>query len=71
MESNNIVSTIPNYKSQLMKAEEVAKFLNVSRSFVYRLIQKGVIPSVCLGKARRVRPHDLEDFIEQNIHTQG
>ena len=31
-----------------------AKFLGVSRSFVYRLISEGVLPSVKLGKSRRV-----------------
>ncbi len=68
MEHNNLNSTLTDYRTQLMKAEEVADFLNVSLSFIYRLIQKGIIPSVYLGKSRRIRPCDLEEFIEQNIH---
>ena len=69
MKSNNIDTTLLSYKPHLLKAEEVAKYLNVSRSFVYRLIQKGIIPSVYLGKSRRVRPEDLDNFIEQNIRS--
>jgi len=55
---------------RLLKAGEVAACLNVSRSFAYHLIQTGELPTVRLGKSVRVRPQDLEAFIEQNIHSQ-
>ncbi|MFO0852416.1 MAG: helix-turn-helix domain-containing protein [Gemmataceae bacterium] len=38
----------------LERVGDAAKFLGVSRSFVYRLIQGGVLPSVKLGGSRRV-----------------
>jgi excisionase family DNA binding protein len=56
---------------RLLKPNEVADFLSISRSFAYQLLQAGAIPVVRLGKTCRVRPQDLEAFIEQNIHSQA
>jgi putative molybdopterin biosynthesis protein len=61
----------PNNKpniNRLLKPEEVAEILNISRSFAYLLMQSGQIPTVRLGKARRVRLEDLNNYIEKNIH---
>jgi excisionase family DNA binding protein len=52
--------------NRLLKAEEVPEILNISRSFAYLLMQSGQIPTVRLGKACRVRPEDLVDYIEKN-----
>jgi excisionase family DNA binding protein len=52
--------------TRLLKADEIAAILNISRSFAYQLLQTGAIPVVRLGKACRVRPQDLEAFVEQN-----
>jgi excisionase family DNA binding protein len=57
-------------KSQLeilLTGDEIAKILNVSRSFAYLLMKSGQIPTVRLGRSCRVRPQDLSDFIEQNL----
>jgi putative molybdopterin biosynthesis protein len=61
----------PNNKpniNRLLKPEEVAEILNISRSFAYLLMQSGQIPTVRLGKARRVRLEDLNNYIEKNFH---
>lgn len=50
----------------LLNANEVASCLNVSRSMVFALIQRGDLPSVRFGRCIRVRPEDLANFIEQN-----
>jgi len=55
----------------LLKADDVAAILNVSRSFAYQLLQSGAIPVVRLGKACRVRPQDLDEYIERNLSRQG
>jgi excisionase family DNA binding protein len=55
---------------RLLKPNEVADFLNISRSFAYQLLQSGEIPVVRLGKACRVRPKDLQAYVEQNLHRQ-
>jgi excisionase family DNA binding protein len=56
--------------SRLLKPDEVASFLNISRSFAYHLLEIGAIPTVRFGKACRVRPQDLDAYIERNIHNQ-
>jgi excisionase family DNA binding protein len=51
---------------KLLKGNEVADYLNVSRSQAYTLMQKGIIPTIRLGKNIRVNMEDLENFIDQN-----
>jgi excisionase family DNA binding protein len=59
------VSTI--YKDErLLKASEVARILNISRSLVYSLIQTGKIPHIRINQSVRVHQDDLNKFIEGN-----
>jgi len=53
-------------QQQLLKGEEVAKILHVSRSLAYLLMKRGDIPTVHVGNAVRVRPEDLERYINNN-----
>jgi excisionase family DNA binding protein len=50
---------------RLLKTDEVADILQVSRSFAYQLMQRGEIPSVRIGNAVRVRPEDLQNYISE------
>ena len=43
----------------LERVSETARFLGVRRSHVYRLIQEGILPSVKIGKSRRVPVREL------------
>ena len=52
---------------RLLKAEEVAELLNISRSFAYLLMQSGQLSTVRIGRACRVRSQDLAGYIERNI----
>ena len=54
-------------EERLLKAPEVAKILNLSRAFVYQLMQTGELPTVRLHRSVRVRPSDLEALIQSNI----
>ncbi|MCW5856189.1 MAG: helix-turn-helix domain-containing protein [Anaerolineales bacterium] len=54
-------------KARLLRAREVAKILNVSQALAYRLMQMGEIPCVRIGTAVRVRPKDLDAYIEANL----
>ncbi len=54
---------------KLLKGNEVAHLLNISRSRAYILMQTGVIPTVRIGKSRRVRPQDLNAFIEHHVYS--
>ena len=53
--------------AKLLKAEEVAELLSVSRAFAYSLMQSGQLPTVHLGRSVRVRLEDLEAFIQLNL----
>ena len=54
---------------KLLKAIEVAEILNISKSMAYRLMQTQVLPTVSIGKAKRVRPQDLDTYIQQNLSS--
>ncbi|MQC26898.1 MAG: DNA-binding protein [Chloroflexi bacterium] len=54
-------------KTRLLRASDVAKILNISLALAYRLLQLGEIPCVRIGTAVRVRPEDLESYIEANL----
>jgi excisionase family DNA binding protein len=47
----------------LLTVEEAAACLCVGRTYMFDLIAKGVVPSVRLGKLRRIRPEDLERYV--------
>jgi len=56
---------------KLLKATEVAKILNVSRALAYRLMQRGDIPVIRVNHAVRVKPVDLQAFIDNNRIGEG
>ena len=49
--------------NHLLKAVDVAKRLNISRSLAYQLMQSGEIPTVRIRKLVRVYEPDLENYI--------
>jgi putative molybdopterin biosynthesis protein len=53
--------------NKLLKADEVASILDVSKSFVYQLIRTGQLQAVRIGTAVRVRPEDLDAFVQANL----
>jgi excisionase family DNA binding protein len=56
-----------NLEERLLRATEVANMLNISRAFAYRLMQQGKIRTVVIAKSRRVRPADLQEYIERSL----
>ena len=52
--------------TKLLRAEEAASIMDVSKSLVYRLIRTGELPAVRFGTAVRIKPEDLNAFIEAN-----
>ena len=52
-----------NPQKRLLKAEEVAKYLRISKSGAYHLMRTGEIPVVRIGKVVRVREEDIESFV--------
>jgi excisionase family DNA binding protein len=53
----------------LLTAKQVADILNISKSKAYQFMQLGEIPTVRIGKSRRVRPEDLIKYIENNTYS--
>jgi len=49
--------------------DEVAELLCVSRYTVYRLIEQGNLPTVRIGRLRRVRRVDLERWMEEHLSS--
>jgi len=60
---------------RLLKSDEVAEILKISRAMAYKLMQRGEIPTIRIGSAVRVRVEDLEKYVtqkaEQNVPFYG
>ncbi len=52
-------------EDRLLKSDEVAEKLCVSRSFAYQLMKRGEIKTVRIGRTVRVRQQDLNEYIEK------
>jgi putative molybdopterin biosynthesis protein len=50
---------------RLLKSDQLAAILQVSKAQVYVLLKRGEIPSVRIGKNVRVRLEDLERYINE------
>ena len=61
--SNNSIERL----EPLLRGNDVARLLNISRSKAYAMIQSGEIASVRLGGSVRVRPSDLLAFISERV----
>jgi len=55
----------PSDAAILLTAEQAARLLNVSRSRIYEWIQSGELPSVTLGRSRRITRSALERFVAE------
>jgi excisionase family DNA binding protein len=69
MAFSHIINLIGEYlmEARLLKSDEVAETLQVSRSMAYALMKRGDIPTVHIGTSVRVRPEDLEKYIQNNV----
>jgi excisionase family DNA binding protein len=54
----------------LMKIEDAAQQLQVSKSSVRRLITNGELPAVRIGKSVRIRSDDWDQFMKK-LMTEG
>ena len=51
---------------QLLSVQEVCQQLGMGKSWVYRRLRSGEIPSVKLGRSIKVMRADLETYLEQH-----
>lgn len=52
---------------RLLTAGEVAEQLRVSTMTVYRLIRRGELPAVRVGRNYRVRVEDLDQYLSEQV----
>jgi excisionase family DNA binding protein len=55
----------------LLTINEAADRLALSRATVQRLVARGDVPTVTIGRARRVAVHDLHAFVSALPRTGG
>ncbi len=53
--------------TKLLTVAQTAEALTLSRVYVYRIIRAGKLQAVRFGKALRIRPEDLEAFVQENL----
>ena len=51
---------------ELLSIQEVCQELKMGKSWVYRRLKSGEIPSIKLGHNIKVRRKDLEEYLEDN-----
>ena len=51
---------------ELLNAEQVAKLLACRPVTVYKWLSKGLIPYYQLGKCKRMRLEDVEEFVREH-----
>jgi excisionase family DNA binding protein len=56
--------TTPTVDPLLVTVEEAAQILRVGRTLMYEHVRRGTLPSVRVGRCRRIALVDLERFVE-------
>lgn len=51
----------------MLTVPEVAQALNIKRTTVYELMRRGDIPSVKIGKSRRIHRQQFDAYVEQLV----
>lgn len=55
----------------LLKPEEAAKVLSIGRTLLFELVRTEQVRSIQIGRLRRFRMADLEEFTSQLANCQG
>lgn len=53
--------------TNLVTVDKAAEVLGISASFVYKLVRTKRLVGVKIGTSVRIRLHDLDEFISQNL----
>jgi excisionase family DNA binding protein len=54
----------PTVEPLLITMEEAARRLSVGRTLIYQQVRRGKLPSIRVGRCRRIALIDLERFVE-------
>ena len=66
LRSQNRASRDQSSSYELLSIQEVCQELKMGKSWVYRRLKSGEIPSIKLGHNIKVRRKDLEEYLEGN-----
>jgi excisionase family DNA binding protein len=55
----------PAVEPLLITMEEAARRLSVGRTLIYQQVRRGNLPSIRVGRCRRIALVDLERYVEQ------
>ena len=55
---------------RLLKVAQVQERTQLSRSLIYELIASGELPSVAIGRTRRIPENRLEQWVQRHIADQ-
>lgn len=64
-ETNEAVGVLVSGQRMVLRIEEVAEILGVSRSLVYMLVGRGDMPSIQIGRCRRVPVDELRVWLRR------
>lgn len=59
----NVVDGVDGADGRLLRLDEVAQRLSISKSMAWKLVAFGQLRSVRIGRAVRIRPRDLEEYV--------
>lgn len=51
--------------------DELIRWLGLGRTKTYELLRSGEIPSYKIGRVRRIRRQDVEDWLERHRYRPG
>jgi len=60
-----------NDEKLLLSPEETCEVLGVKRSMLFKLLEAGTIPSIKLGKLRRIPVEGLRSWVQKQVEEQG
>jgi excisionase family DNA binding protein len=69
--SRSVPSTDVSAVRLLLTIEEAAVALSLGRTFVYELVMRREIPSIKLGRKRRIPVSALNDFVARQLHGEA
>jgi excisionase family DNA binding protein len=55
----------------LLSPEEACRLINVKRATFFNMLAKGAIPSIKIGRLRRIPTDALRSFVERQIAEQN
>jgi len=54
---------------QIYTVPEVALYLKISKSKLYRMIQRGAIPHIRIGRNVRIKENQLQKWLDDNTRN--